>query len=65
MTQIFVNENTQQGQAILSLVKTFPKKIATIMDDNEIDLSDCISLEEFGKKLKQEVRKSTYSNHLL
>jgi hypothetical protein len=54
-----------KGKQFCNWQKFFLKKVATITDDNEIDLSDCISLEEFGKKLKQEVRKSTYSNHLL
>jgi len=56
MTQVIINEATQQGQAILSLVKTFPKKVATIVDEDE-DLSDCISIEKFGEKLKLEVKK--------
>jgi hypothetical protein len=56
MTQVIINENTVQGQAILSLVKTFPKKIASIVVDED-DLSDCISVEEFGKRLKAEVKK--------
>ena len=56
MTQVIINENTLQGQAILSLVKTFPKKIASIVVDED-DLSDCISVEEFGKRLKAEVKK--------
>jgi len=56
MTQVIINENTVQGQAILSLVKTFPKKIASIVLDED-DLSDCISVEEFGKRLKAEVKK--------
>ncbi len=55
MTQVNINENTEQGQAILSLVKTFPKTIASIVDED--DLSDSISLEQFGKKLKEEVKK--------
>ena len=56
MTQVNINELTEQGQAILKLVKTFPKKIASIVDEKD-DLSDCISLEQFGKKLKEEVKK--------
>ena len=57
MTQVIINENTLQGQAILSLVKTFPKKIASIVVDDD-DLSDCISADEFGIRLKAEVKKS-------
>ena len=57
MTQVIINENTLQGQAILSLVKTFPKKIASIIVDED-DLSDCISADEFGKRLKAEVKNS-------
>jgi hypothetical protein len=49
MTQVIINENTVQGQAILSLVKTLPKKIASIVVDED-DLSDCISIDEFGKR---------------
>lgn len=45
-----------QGQAILSLGKTFPKKIASIVA-NEDDLSDCISAEEFGKLLMADLKK--------
>ena len=56
MTQVIINENTVQGQAILSLVKTLPKKIASSAVDED-DLSDCISVEEFGKRLKAEVKK--------
>jgi hypothetical protein len=56
MTQVIINENTVQGQAILSLVKTLPKKIASIVVDED-DLSDCISIDEFGKRLKAEVKK--------
>lgn len=56
MTQVIINENTVQGQAILSLVKTFPKKIASIVVDED-ELSDCISVEEFGIRLKAEVKK--------
>lgn len=57
MTKVIINENTLQGQAILSLVKTLPKKTASIIDDDD-DLSDCITAEEFGAKLKAEVKKS-------
>ena len=39
MTKIIINENTVQGQDILSLVKTFPKKAASIVVDDD-DLSD-------------------------
>ncbi|MFM2226537.1 MAG: hypothetical protein RJA07_2739 [Bacteroidota bacterium] len=56
MTQVHINEHTAQGQAFIELVKTFPKKVATIIKEEE-DLSDCISLEEFGNKLKAEVKK--------
>ena len=55
MTQVYINEQTPQGKGLLSLIKTMPKKVVTMSDDE--DLSDCISLEEFGKKLKAEVRK--------
>ncbi len=55
MTQVVINEHTEQGQAILSLVKTFSKKIASIVDED--DLSETISLSQFGKKLKEEVKK--------
>ena len=55
MTQVNINEHTEQGQAILSLVKTLPKKVASIVDED--DLSDVVSLNQFGKKLKEEVKK--------
>lgn len=56
MTKVIINENTLQGQAILSLVKTLPKKTASIIDDDD-DLSDCISAEEFGKLLITDLKK--------
>jgi hypothetical protein len=56
MTKIIVNENTEQGQAILSLVKTLPKKTASIIDDDD-DISDCISSEEFQKLMLVDLKK--------
>ena len=40
MTQVTINEQTPQGKGLLSLIKTMPKKVVTLDDD---DLSDCIS----------------------
>ena len=59
MTQVFINEETVQGKRLLSLIKTMPKKVVTL--NEEEDLSDCISSSEFEKMLLADL-KSKYKN---
>lgn len=57
MTQVAINEDTIQGKSLLSLIKTMPKKVVTFLTVDEENIDDCISSEEFEKKLISSLKK--------
>ncbi len=60
MTEIFINEHTEQGKALPGLIKTFPEKIVTVIDEE--DLSNCVTSEEFGELLINDLKKRYEEN---
>ncbi|MFM2192966.1 MAG: hypothetical protein RLZZ118_1923 [Bacteroidota bacterium] len=56
MVHVSIDEKTKQGKGLLQLIQTMPKKVVSIEDDmDDDDLSDCISMEQFGAELKKYV----------
>ncbi|MBK8350827.1 MAG: hypothetical protein IPL21_03775 [Saprospirales bacterium] len=57
MTHVLVNENTKEGKELLLAITKLPNTVVEVLEDEDAELIDTISFDEWSTNLRNEVKK--------
>ena len=57
MTHVIVNENTKEGKELLLAITKMPNTVVEVLEDEDAELIDTISFDEWSTNLRNEVKK--------
>lgn len=57
MTHVLVNENTKEGKELLLAITKLPNTVVEVLEDEDAELIDTISFDEWSINLRNEVKK--------
>lgn len=57
MTHVLVNENTKEGKELLLAITKLPNTVVEVLEDEDAELIDTITFDEWSTNLRNEVKK--------
>ena len=57
MTHVLANENTKERKELLLAITKLPNTVVEVLEDEDAELIDTISFDEWSTNLRNEVKK--------